>query len=183
MTRSTAAVTAEVTAQTLEPAVAVELFFDSGTIRLWSGHESRSYGGNTFLGAGNLLSVSLANESIDIAAKSVSVGLNGINSSIVSLALSEDFRDRTLKIWLWFLDSGSIVADPYNLFTGYMNTINIQDSGETCTIAVTAESRLVDLQRPRLRRYTSEDQKISFPNDLGLDFVTNIQEAQVNWGK
>lgn len=182
MTRSTASVTAEVNAQTLEPAVAVELFFDSGTIRLWSGHESRSYGGNSFIGAGNLLSINLADESTEIAAKSVSVGLNGINSSIVSLALSEDYRDRTLKIWLWFLDSGSIVSDPYNVFTGYMNTINVQDSGETCSISVTAESRLVDLQRPRLRRYTSEDQKIEFPSDLGLDFVTNIQEAQVKWG-
>jgi hypothetical protein len=182
MTRSTAAVTAEVTAQTLEPAIAVELFFDSGALRIWSGHESRSYGGNSFVGAGNLLSINLANESTEISAKSVSVGLNGINSSVVSLALSEDYRDRTLKIWLWFLDSGSIVADPYNLFTGYMNTINISDAGETCSISVTAESRLVDLQRPRLRRYTSEDQKIDFPSDLGLDFVTSIQEAQVKWG-
>lgn len=182
MTRSTASVTAEVNAPILEPAVAIEMFFDTDTVRLWSGHESRSYGGNSFIGAGNLLSIALANESTEIAAKGVSIGLNGINSSIVSLALSEDYRGRVVKIWLWFLDSGSIVSDPYNLFTGYMNTINISDAGETCTISLTAESRLVDLQRPRLRRYTSEDQKIDFPADLGLDFVTNIQEAQVKWG-
>ena len=60
--------------------------------------------------------------------------------------------------------------------------MNIQDNGETSVISVDAESKLIDLQRPRERRYTSEDQKIDYPNDKGLDAVTWIQNQKIKWG-
>lgn len=183
MTRSTAAMTTAVNAAVTQPAMALEFFFDSGTLRLWTGHESRTISGQTYIGAGNILSIDLPSESTEISAKAIQIGVNGINSSIVSLALQEPYRDRVVKAYLLFFSAGAVVQDPYNIFTGYINTMTISDAGETCTISVLAESKLIDLQRPRLRRYTSEDQKLSFAEDLGFDFVTDIQEKTINWGR
>jgi len=41
---------------------------------------------------------------------------------------------------------------------------------------------LIDLERARVRRYTPEDQKINFPNDKGLDFVSDLTDKVVQWG-
>ena len=35
----------------------------------------------------------------------------------------------------------------------------------------------------RQRRYTSEDQKIDYPNDKGLEFVAEIAEKEIVWGR
>ena len=48
---------------------------------------------------------------------------------------------------------------------------------------MTAESKLIDLERSRARRYTSEDQKIDYPDDKGLDFIADLQDKAVVWGR
>jgi hypothetical protein len=63
-----------------------------------------------------------------------------------------------------------------------MDVMTIDETGETCSITLTAENRLIDLERPRVRRYTSEDQKSLHPNDKGFDFVNSLQEAEIKWG-
>lgn len=44
------------------------------------------------------------------------------------------------------------------------------------------EDRLVDLERPRERRYTHEDQQIRLVGDKGFDQVPELQDAQDTWG-
>lgn len=87
-----------------------------------------------------------------------------------------------MAIYLFFMDDNQVVLYPYAIFVGYINTMQIQDNGETSVISVDAESKLIDLQRPRERRYTGEDQKIDYPNDKGLDAVTWIQNQKIKWG-
>ena len=76
-----------------------------------------------------------------------------------------------------------MVADPYLVFDGRMDVMTIDDSGSTATVSLSVESRLIDLERPRLRRYTPEDQKTNFPNDTGMDFVPTIQNVAIQWGR
>jgi hypothetical protein len=180
--RGTSSFTQELQAQASQPGLAVVLNLDSGIIRLWSGIGDLVYAGDTYTGVGNLLSVRLAEESKEIAAKGVNVALNGINSTLIAKALDESYRGRTMAIYLFFMDDNQVVLYPYAVFVGYINMMNIQDNGETSVISVDAESKLIDLQRPRERRYTSEDQKIDYPNDKGLDAVTWIQNQKIKWG-
>jgi hypothetical protein len=60
--------------------------------------------------------------------------------------------------------------------------MSINDDGQNATIIMSAENRLVDFRRPREVRYTHEEQTNLHPGDLGLEFVTAIQEKQVYWG-
>ena len=60
----------------------------------------------------------------------------------------------------------------------------IFDAGETATIQVQAENRLVRLEESRSRRYTPEDQAIDFAGDLGLDFVVALNDGrEIIWGR
>lgn len=160
--------------------MAVELFFDSGTVRFWNGVGDLTFNTNTYTGTGQLLSVSQIEESAEIGAKGVSLTLSGISSTILSYALNENYQYRNINIHVGSISAG--VADSYQIFSGRMDVMTIEEMGETCNVSLTAENRLIDLERPRVRRYTSEDQKSLFPGDKGFDFVNSLQEAEIQWG-
>jgi hypothetical protein len=60
--------------------------------------------------------------------------------------------------------------------------MTIDEGAESSTMSVTAESRLIDLDVTRERRYTDADQKIDFPDDKGLEFIADIQDKEIIWG-
>ena len=70
-----------------------------------------------------------------------------------------------------------------NIFSGYMDQMNILETPSTSTIELVVENRLIDLQRARIARFTSEYQKSLYPSDLGLDFVEDLQDKDISWGR
>ena len=54
--------------------------------------------------------------------------------------------------------------------------------GKTATVNITAESRLIDWARPRIRRYTNADQNERFPGDKGFEFVSDTTDKEIVWG-
>lgn len=172
------------TAASLKPFFAVHFAFDGGDLRLWTGLDTLTFGSEDYDGGGNMLSISDIDETSEIRATNVSVGLSGLPSSIVAAALTENYQGRPMTLYFGTLDAnGAINNDPYVVFKGQMDQMSIQESGETATVVIDCESRLVDLEMARVRRYTSEDQKIDYPNDKGLEFITDLQDKQVVWGK
>ena len=183
MTRGiTSALNTELTAETLEPFFAVELAFSGGSVLVWTGYGNITIDGDTFVGSGDLLGISGLTESADVQANGVTIALGGLDSALVASALTEEYQGRACKIYFGALSSGSVIADPYLVFSGRMDIMTIDDSGSTSDITVTAENRLIDLDRARNRRYTTEDQKIDYPNDRGLEFVTDLQDKTIIWG-
>jgi len=166
----------------LAPFLAIDLAFDSGAVRLWNGYDDLTVDGEEYTGAGSLLGISSIDETAEIEANGVSITLSGIDSSLISVALTENYQNRTAKIYIGAIaDNGTVSS--YQIFAGRLDVMTIEESGETATIAVTAENRLIDLERPRTRRYTSEDQKSLFPGDLGLDYVNDLQDKTLDWGR
>ena len=174
----------EITAPALVPIILVKAEFDSGTLRFWSGIGNITFNSETYTGAGNLLGVSDIQEVIGIEARGANFSLSGISSSLLSIVLAEEIQSRPITCWFGCLNTSSaIVSSPFILFKGRMDTAQINDSGDFATISVNAENRLIDLKRPNLRRYTPEDQKVSYPADLGLNFVSSLQEMNLTWGR
>ncbi len=197
----------ELLAAEITPFFAVELLFQTSTLRFWSGLGEQTIGGDIYVGSGNMLAISTIDETSEVAAKGATLTLSGIPSELISLALSEPYQGRKCKIYFGALDAKgkflllengslllnengsalSIATDTENvmaeIFTGYIDQMNIDEGAETSTIAVGVESRLIDLQRPRVRRYTHESQKSRFPNDLGFRFVNDLQDKKFAWGR
>jgi hypothetical protein len=180
----TASAITQLTASRCFPIVFCELKFSSGTSRLWSGIGDLSWDGHTWSGTGRLASVSAMPEGSDVAAEGLTLTLDGIPTTYVQQVLTECRQGYPVKIWLGFMDtSGSIVADPYQSFSGRMDVPTINESAETCSVSLTVESRLIDLQRPRERRYTHEDQQLDYPGDTGFENVAALQNLNIVWGK
>ena len=78
------------------------------------------------------------------------------------------------------------VGDPdvlTTLFVGYMDQMNIDEGPDTCTISISVESKLIDLERPRVNRYTSASHKAKWPADLAFDFIPDLQDRPLSWGR
>lgn len=179
----TAGMLSEIAAARLSPILLYEGEFVSGTIRYWTGYGNISWNGYTWTGLGAILSISAIEETSQVKASGVNVKLSGISSSIIGTALSECRLGKVGRIYFGCLDSsGNVVADPYLAFSGRLDVPTIIAEGETCTVSVTYESKLIDLQRAVERRYTDEDQKVDYPTDRGFEFVAALQEKEVTWG-
>tara|TARA_R100000808_G_C2136105_1_gene144444 strand:+ start:870 stop:1448 length:579 start_codon:yes stop_codon:yes gene_type:complete len=177
-----------ITSQVVRPFLAVELEFSTGTLRFWNGlgDLTMSAGGssNTFTGLGDLMGVSAIGESDQIEAIGASLSLTGIKSSFISTALTGNYTNRNASIFLGVFDSSkSVIADVYTLFKGKMDIMKIDEGSESATITLNLENRLIALDRPLNRRFTHEDQQERFSGDLGLEFVPDLQDKEIIWGK
>lgn len=174
----------EVTASILEPVLLLKMSFPSADINVWSGLGNKTFDGDVYQGIGDLGGVSALEETQLLQSSGMTFILSGIPSAFISVALAEDYQERLAKLWFGALDSSKeLVSDPYLIFSGRMDVMTIDEGAETSTISLTVENRLVDLERPKLRRYTPEDQKQRFPEDLGLDFVPDMSSGKkVIWG-
>lgn len=164
------------------PLLIVKLEFDGGTVKFWNGRGDLVFASETYTGIGDLGRISEVEEGIEQRAFGISLEISGVPSSNVSLALSEELQNRRAQVWLGFFDDNyALVADPVLMFKGRMDTMDIK-LGKTATIAVTAESRLIDWSRPRIRRYTDADQRERFPGDKGFQFVSDTTDKEIVWG-
>ena len=109
----------------------------------------------------------------------MSLTLTGLDSSIISLALQEPYQRRQAKIYL----GEQSVSNVVQIFSGQMNTMNIEDSAEGATVQLTIESKLVELERAANWRYTDENHQSRYSGDTFFSYVQDIQDVQVAWGR
>jgi len=202
-------ISSAITSTDIEPFFAFKLAFDSTTLFLYTGIGDLTIGSDTYTGVGSLLSFTNVEESADIGAKSVSLSLSGIPSSNLSLALNTPYQGREVTILFGIRDAnrvflanedGDLVLTENNkliditasdtspdatstLFVGYIDQMDITEGPETSTITVKLESKLLELERTRVLRYTSPIQKALFAGDKGFDFVDQLQDETFHWGR
>lgn len=171
-------------AESVQPFYAIELAFDSGTVRLWTGQRDALIDGEIYTATGALLSIGEVEEVSDLSAKGMTVTLSGISSSITSIALQEPYLGRAARVLVGALNvsTGAIIG-AHEIFSGLLDDMRIQRAANSVTVTVAIENRLVALQRPNIRRYTSENHKLRHPGDTFFDFVTGLQDKEVTWGR
>ena len=159
---------------------ACDLLFDSpNQLYFWNGLGDLYLDGNTYTGAGQLLELSEMQESSDIASYGATLTLTGIPNNLVQLALAEPYQGRRAIVKFGVDVAGTKTS--VTVFTGEMDQMNFSFGPETATISLDVESRLVDLNRPRIRRYTDADQQSRYPNDKAFEFVTRLQNESPSW--
>jgi hypothetical protein len=189
----------------VRPFFAVELNFDNNLIRTWTGVGTLVLAdGTSWIGTGNLLTISTIEETQEMSVKGATLTMSGIPSALLSLALSEPYQGRVCNIYFGTLTDGALLqqegsyilqqdgskilvetgeAGFNQLFSGYMDQMNISDGPDSATIEMRIENKLIDLERARIARYTSGYQKSVYPGDLGLDFVESLQDKDIVWGR
>jgi hypothetical protein len=171
-------------AKVVRPIFLVHMVFDSSQLNIWSGVGDLSFDSVTYTGLGDLLSISDIKETSDISATGINVSLSGVKTSLIAIAKDQDYQGRELTVRLGaFNESGSLIADPVIIFSGFMDTMTIAEAGAYSSITIAVENKLVAFERAKVRRYTAEDQKIEYPADKGFEFVTSIVQKEIFWGR
>ena len=187
------------------PFFATELRFDDNIIRMWTGQGTLVLeDGTQWIGLGQLLSISSIEETSEMAVKGATITLSGIPSDLLSLALGTPYQGRVAKIYFGTFLRDSLLQETGNyillegggrinlesmskgfneLFSGYMDQMNIEESGETSSIELAVENKLIDLERARVARFTSGYQKSIYPDDDGLNFIEDLQDKKIPWGR
>jgi len=175
--------TAAILARDVRLAILCDLMFPSAPSYVWGGTGTLSANGNTYLGLGPVGAIGKVEEKSDGKATGLSLSLSGVPLSQISEAVNTNYQGSPVNLWMACFDSSwNLLNYPYQLFGGSMDVMSIQDGTSTATITMAVESRLIETQRPRTRRYTQDDQQLDYPSDTGFQFVNNLQLMQIYWG-
>ena len=172
-------------ASVIRPCFFVSIKFATSTLNVWTGLYPIVWGGFTWQGVGTLMNIVGMSEDSSVDAKNITVSLSGIPSDALTGCLTEIQRGNPVQIYfgLFQADGVTLVANPVLAYEGRVDQPTIHDGMKDCTISLNVENPLVDLNRSIWRRYTSADQQLDYPNDLGCDFVANIAELDIYWGR
>lgn len=182
---STAAFQAEIVKDQNRPVHLVEVHFDDETVYMTDTYKTITYNSNDYLGIGHLLGFSDIEESAEVMVSSVTLSLSGVDRSWISRVLNHAYIDRTVKIYLAFLNEAQeLVVDPVLIFEGRMDAPVINEdpeSGES-SVAVNVTNAWVDFSRKSGRHTNHEEQQIFFPNDKGFEFSSEVVK-EIKWGR
>lgn len=161
----------------------VYMAFSPTPIALNTSNMELVFGGVTYKGAGALGAINAIDDSPG-EVKGLNLQLIGVDSAYIALALDDAavVQGTPVTIRTAILDSSTYqIVDAPLEWSGRLDTMTIEEDGETCTIAVSAESSAVDILRGSALTYSDADQKLLYPGDLAFAFVNSEANTPVVW--
>ena len=88
----------------------VKLAFPSGTVYLHNSIGTYTFGGNDYLGVGDLGAISPLEEGADISPYQITLSLSGLDSTIAGAALTEDYYMHAVTVLLGVLNADDALS-------------------------------------------------------------------------
>lgn len=173
---------AALAAGVIVPAIMADLTFVTGTQYVWSGVGSLTYAGNTYTGVGTLGSIGTISEGVDVKANGTTVTLSGIDATLYGDCMNDIQLGASAKLRLALLSQGAIIGTPQLIFSGLIDQPTVSEGGDTISITLALETRMTNLQRPRMIRYSSADQRLRCPTDNSMQFIEQLNDEALIWG-
>lgn len=160
----------------------VYLDFPGGGIALNTSNADLVWDGITYKGAGALGEVSAVDDSPG-EIRGLQFSLSGVSSEYLAMALdaSNTVPGTPVFIRTAILDEDLQIVDAPLDWQGRLDTMSVEENGETCTIQVTAESTAVDLLRGAALTYSDADQKSLYPGDRAFELTASQIDTPVVW--
>ena len=161
-----------------------KLEFPSGTVYLHNSLGSYTWGGQEWLGVGDLGSISQVEEGLDVSPYAITLTLSGLDATISGAALTEDYYLHGVTVYLGVLNADDVLIDtPTQIWAGFMDQMNMTvgaDGGDA--IQLVAESELSRFNKSLNLMYTNTAQQERSTGDLFFNFLHRIEGAKINWG-
>lgn len=107
--------------------------------------------------------------------------LPGINEAQLAVALEPGTEGTAVRVYDALIDPATgLCADAVLAWAGTLNVPTLQD-GPQADMVVTAEHRGMLALRPKVSRYTDDEQRRLFPGDTSLDFDPATDAAALVW--
>ncbi len=168
----------------------ISLAFSGGTIYLTTAPHDITWSGDTYTAVGGHLGFEVVQETTDLTGQGVRLTLDGVDQTIISPLLSQNYIGRVARIYQGHIDSsGDIIADPEEIFNGLLNSaFEIDESRDpessgTVIVRTTIVSPLVSFRQQRGIRMTLASHQHHFSNDTIMRHISTISARKVYWGR
>ena len=153
-------------------------------IRVHSGVGNLTWNSNIVYGVGSFGGMSSPKEGVELENYDLELTLSGLKAEYLSIALNQSARGKRAYVYEAFMDQavGQIIDAPFTVYVGRMVNKVIRQ-GSQRSISVRCESIFADWDRPAVFRYTNEIQQARFPGDKGFEYVAQMVEKELLWGR
>ena len=161
-----------------------KLEFPSGTIYLHNSIGTYTWGGNDWLGTGDLGEISQLEEGAEISPYKITLSLSGLDATISGAALTEDYYLQPVTVYIGVLNANDVlIADPTIVWEGAMDQMELSiGAADGDVIVLTAESELARFDKASNLKYTDAQLQSDSAGSLGFEFMADIEGAKIRWG-
>jgi hypothetical protein len=162
----------------------MEFAFSGGTDYYTTAAQDVLWSGNTYTALGGNLSFEGIEETFDLQGQGVRLKLDGVDQTIITAILAENFIGRSATIYLaHFAADGTITADPEKVYTGLLNTaFSVEETGDTCTVSTFLVSDLTKFSEVRGIRANLASHQDAYASDTFFRHITGIAGRKIQWG-
>jgi hypothetical protein len=122
-------------------------------------------------------------EEVDITKTTLNLGLSGADQTFISTALNENVVNDSVTIYRGFLNSSNaLIADPFLLYQGTIDTFEISERGSDSNIVFKIVSHWADFDKTNGRKTNNTSQQRFFSADVGMDFSSETVQ-DIKWGR
>ncbi len=154
----------------------------SGDAKFWTGVGKLRWDGQEWIGSGALGTVTPIKQTSDLIIQEIQFRMSGLGSATVA-KLSDDVRNLSGKVWLAGIEKGNTVTrDPFLIVDSELDYQTFEaDEDGTVSIIITARTGFYTLERAIDDVWSTEEQKLRFPNDSGFDLISGLQNQDIQW--
>lgn len=135
-------------------------------------------------GAGEVGSIDTVGESGDGSATGIRVALYKIPAELADDIAAQATRGAVFELYAGALnETYQQVEASALIWKGRLDEYRINDGGDTLSVELAGESRAIDQNRPAIKRFTDEYQQRKYPGDLFFEYVSQMTEVSILWGK
>lgn len=148
-----------------------------------TGTRSYTWGGQTWLGIGEIAGISEIAEASDAAARQLTISLSGVDAAITEPVLSRtNYKGRAAAIYRGLIDAEQdLVDDPFPAWQGRMD-VGSMVWEDTYIAQMVCEPLASRLLRANISRYSDEDHQLRHAGDKFYEFLPQMEKKDVTWG-
>ena len=130
-----------------------------------------------------IMGLSNFTEETDVTKTSLTLSLSGADQTFISTVLNENVVNDSVDIFRGFLnDSNALIADPFLLYSGTIDTFGISENQKSSTLSLQIVSHWADFDKTNGRRTNNTSQQRFFSADVGMDFSSQTVQ-DIKWGR
>jgi hypothetical protein len=137
----------------------------------------------TYTSTAFIRDVSEFTEEVGVSKSSIRLGISGVDTSLISVALNENVVNDEVKIFRGFLDSSNdLISDPFLLYDGKIDKLEITESQDTTDLIFSIVSHWADFEKKAGRKTNPNSQQRFFSGDKGMEFSA-LTVQDIKWGR
>ena len=157
------------------PGYTLRAFTGGGVIEWDDGSGTQTWTGIPLLDIGSIPGKT------GIEAQVVTLSLSGLDSSLKSEVMDYLVRGSEVYIWTFYFSGGSIVADPWLTFAGFVDVPEFEED-ESVSLSVECVDAVGRALRRTVAYRTDVNQQELFSGDRFFEFTPQVGRRPLAWG-